>query len=322
MDDFADDVSTSGLITIGGVTSGRIDFENDKDWFRIDVANDGDIFNFLGQSVGEGTLYNTRLEIYDVNGYVVNDFNISFQPSQGNTSSEIAYQFVESGTYFVSFTATNFGDYEITTTQVEDDYANGISTTQVLPTTGQELLGELQYSRDQDWFAFDVTTAGEILEFTLTRTDITETQSPFAFPVIYIYDSNGDLLTTPNLRGRGPLVYDFGFSEPGRYYIEVSDRAFDFLQSYNLSAEQVETDDYLDNTNTSGLLIIDGESISGNIQFETDRDWFELNVSEDNLHVQFDFESSLDFDPLLSPSVALTIFTANGEPIRTLIIIT
>ena len=302
-DDFSDDVSTAGIIAVDGVTSGRIDFELDADWFRLDVANDGDIFNFEGQSV-DSTLFNVSLEVFDANG---NSLTTSFfQGFQGNDSAEIGYRFTTAGTYYLGFATTSFeGSYEIITTQITDDFANDISTDQLLPNTEEVLSGELQYSGDQDFFAFDITTAGEIRQFILTRIE-----SAFAIPTMSIYDSNGDLLISTIFRGGNQTIYDFGFSDPGRYYIEVSDQAFDLLHSYTLSANVVGTDDYLDNTNTSGVLTIDGGPVSGDIEFETDRDWFEINVSQDNQHVQFDFTTN--------QAVAIAIYTAAGELIRTL----
>jgi len=316
-DDFDANIETSGVLITDGVTTGVINFENDHDWFRLDVTEAGDIIRFFAEGASDNTLFNTHLAIYDSSGRRVSLTPDGVADSLGQPTAEIAHQFAEAGTYFVGFTASNlFGDYEIITSQVTDDFGQNISTNGILPTNGDVISGELQFFSDEDWLAFDVDEAGTILSFTLDRVD---GPSAFSLPDLHFYDSNGELIATRFSSNPGQTIYDFGFSEAGRYYVEISDRT-SFLQSYEISATQVGTDDFLDNANTSGQLSLDGGQVFGSIEFETDRDWFAFNVDQNNQHVQFSFSGRVDVlggIDLGEEAIDLSIYSGDGVLLRT-----
>jgi len=313
-DDFDANIETSGVLITDGVTTGVINFENDHDWFRLDIAEAGDIFNFTAQGASGLTLFNTDLQIYNSDGQRIREIPIN---NVGNTMAEIAYEFPDSGTYFIEFSASNpLGNYEIISTQIVDDFGQNIETNGFLSLNGDVISGELQHAMDADWFAFDVDEAGTLINFMF---DSIDSFSPFVVPEFNIFDSNGELVVNRGARGESTVSIDFAFSESGRYYIEVAD-VFSNLQSYEISATQVGTDDFLDNANTSGQLSLDGGQVFGSIEFETDRDWFAFNVDQNNQHVQFSFSGRVDVlggIDLGEEAIDLSIYSDDGVLLRT-----
>ncbi len=308
-DDFSGDRNTEGVLVINGITSGRMEVDYDRDWFRIDVENAGEIYNFFAQGANGERLTDAKLELFQANnGIAYAAPGVVVYSAFGRSAAEIGFQFTEPGTYFISFTSRQ-GDYEITTTQITDDFANDISTTAILPTTGELVSGRLQHFLDSDWLTFDVTEDGSIFRFRLNRDNVTETEYGGFTPTIYIYNSSGELVDSRRYRTSNETIYDLGFSESGQYFVELRSPVY-HLQSYTLSATRLADDDFLDNANTTGLITVDGDRVFGNIQYETDRDWFRLDIAQDDQHVQFNALSSNGH------ALTLAIYNNAGEMVR------
>ena len=304
-DDYAGDISTTGVVIVdGAATIGNIDFQNDIDWFRFEITNPDTIVRFFAESANGDVVFNTVLRLFDADGDLL-DIGAHYL---GQPSVTIAHQFASAGTYFVSFDSTNSsGTYSISATQQFDDFGQDINTQGVLQIDGATIVGEFQYFFDKDWFAFDITNVADIIRFTSTQIDIHQLNTGTGAPIFKIYDSNGALVIAAPFTGTNPNMFDYGFVTTGRYYLELSD-AFKFLMGYELAAEVIDHDDLLANSNTNGILTIDGGMSSGSIQYVDDLDWFALEITNPDEFVHFDL---INFN--------LNIYSASGALVKSFV---
>src|SRR6185369_13596982 len=69
VDDFSNDVNTTGTLSVGGSRSGNIETVNDTDWFKITlVAGHSYQFDAKGSPSGNGSLADTFLRLRDSSG--------------------------------------------------------------------------------------------------------------------------------------------------------------------------------------------------------------------------------------------------------------
>jgi len=286
-DDFADDETTLGVIpTDGTVVQGRIDFEDDTDWFAITVEAN----QVIRLTLNQGQIYGLRSQSPELNVFSANDREYVFDASAA-------------GTYF--FSVTDFGstrsldDYNLTAEIIQDDFASD-SSTEGRVTIGQTINGQINFEGDTDWF-----------EITLTGDEVVviETEADFNFPEFNfnLVNSDGDILefssTTFFFDGNivQRLVIDQAYS--GLFYISVqgepgagSNQPVD----YTFSAASFQ-DDFAGNATSEGVISI-GENASGRIDFAGDEDWFAINLTEGEI---VRIRSTED--------IGLALFSANGQ---------
>ena len=116
-DDFASDTGAfTGVVALGGVATGNLDFTGDHDWFAASLtAGVQYTFDLLGQSVGAGTLPDPFMQLFDGTG----TFITSNDDGGGNLNSRIVYTPSTTGTYFVdagAFANAYTGTYELIAT--------------------------------------------------------------------------------------------------------------------------------------------------------------------------------------------------------------
>ncbi len=64
-DDFSSNISTAGSLSVGGFSTGNIEFRGDNDWFKISlIAGQQVVFDLEGTPTNEGTLTDPYLSIY------------------------------------------------------------------------------------------------------------------------------------------------------------------------------------------------------------------------------------------------------------------
>ena len=260
-DDFSQDINTTGVLTADGpATTGRIDFNQelansqdrrDIDWFALEViagqAYEVD-YTALGSGIAEGGL---DLGLYDSSGEFIGNAN-------GFTAQT-------TGTVFVSATSIRNGNYSLTATTIEDDFVANINTTGVLIADGSTVTGNIDFANDQDWFALEVIE-GEIYEVRFRSEGVPGGGN------LTLYDSSG------RLEQFGSTILAFTAQTTGTVFVEA-DVILDGIGEYSLTATLLTVeDDFTDDINTTGVLIADGASVTGNIDFAGDEDWFALEV--------------------------------------------
>ena len=101
-DDYSANVSTTGVVSVGGSAVGSVEMANDQDWFRVSlIAGAAYTINLEGLPTSQGTLADTVLNgIYTSAGVLISGTFNDDGGTGGN--SRISYTPTVSGTYFIS----------------------------------------------------------------------------------------------------------------------------------------------------------------------------------------------------------------------------
>jgi len=199
-----DSSTTSTLIVDGTSISGLYDASEDTDWYVFSgVEGEATQINvdwLMSSSDGD-------IGLYDTNG------------SQISTSSNrdiFVFEASYTGTYFIEITGNSQigigAPYVVNLTSIEDDFAGAATTTGSIIFADSAQSGVINYSGDQDWFAFtlqpdevalfDVSNTVGALNVTIVDANGPQilTQRPFLFQMVL-----------PCLRGMKPLPMMIGF---------------------------------------------------------------------------------------------------------------
>ncbi len=148
-----------------------------------------------------------------------------------------------------------------------DDYTDDPSTTGTIG-IGDTESGTLEQSSDRDWFAVNLQS-GVTYEFRLNGQSLAD-------PYLRIYD-NSERLVGLNDDSNGSLDSQVTFTAPstGTYYLEAGAYADFYTGSYTLSTYLA--DDYASDQTTDGVVAM-GDSVSGELEQISDRDWFAIDL--------------------------------------------
>ena len=273
IDDYSQDLNTSGSLSPGNSVNGSIEKLGDRDWFSLDLTA-GEILQLqlIGttsaskicpcfscnqkkygtnsesrKSINEDknlfsgeSLRDPFLRLYDKNG----DLLYSNDDSGIDLNSLIQFEAVYTGKYFASAGGYNdnyLGYYTLSLTI--DDFANDISSEGVL-TYGQEIFGNLEVQGDKDWFALNATK-GDQFQIDLIGLSLIDSN-------LNLYSNNGDLLasnddfSSDGLDSR--IIYSSTYS--GNYYVSVEGFKNRYKGSYSLSATLINSEIQLQTLNS------------------------------------------------------------------------
>ena len=202
-----------------------------------------------------------------------------------------------------------------------DDYLNNENTSGILNINSVS-EGSIETVGDRDWFRIDLTSGQQIqidlFGRTSTRLDTSHDRinhicngnctlgggseppefifnrldNPLSDSLLRLYNSNNELVASDDDSGEGLFSsLTFTATDSGEYYASAASYGDYYTGNYSISASllsETVIDDYLDNSSTSGNLIFD-TTINGILDFEGDRDWFAINVSNgDNVKIDLD----------------------------------
>ena len=176
-DDYSDNTSTTGLLTVGGQVTGNIELPNDKDWFKVSLtAGTTYILELLGASGGGGTLsssgsHQAFLALYDIKGSRIDSANDGGAGGDPLTS----YTPIVSGNYYLQASDlfnTGTGTYTIKATSVgttADPTPGGINSTSgndtLYSTNGDDLIDG---AAGTDTVSYSATRSNCVITKTLT----------------------------------------------------------------------------------------------------------------------------------------------------------
>ena len=168
--DASADTTTTATVTVGGATSGEIDFAGDSDWYAVTLeAGKSYRFDLEGRQPGgdlsKGTITLPHLEgIHDANGVLIDGTT----EKSGYYCSQLYFTAATSGTYYLAASehhGDRTGTYALTATELEDDFLANTSTTAAVA-VGATATGEIDFLSDRDWFAVTLE-AGKTYRFIL-----------------------------------------------------------------------------------------------------------------------------------------------------------
>ena len=316
-DDFRQDTATKGAVAVGGHVTGDAQFADDQDWFAVALeAGKTYRIDLEGYATGQGTLVDPYLYgIHDANGILVADTD----DDDGGVGYNSRLMFVapDTATYYVAaggrLGAT--GTYKLSVEEVEvvvDDFRQDTTTTGAV-TVGAPVTGDAQFADDHDWFAVELE-AGKAYRIDLEGSPTGE--GTLDDPYLYgIHDANGILIADTD-DDDGGVGYNsrviFVAPDTATYYVAAGGHNGYWgakTGTYKLSVEEL-ADDFRQDTATTGTVAV-GESVTGNIEYAGDQDWFAVKLEAGKAY-RIDLEGSLTGEGDLDDPYLHGIHDANG----------
>ena len=192
------------------------------------------------------------------------------------------------------------------------------STTPGRVVVGGSATGRIDFRHDRDWFAVELE-AGKLYRFDLTGWSPGD--NTLGVPYLRgIYDANGDQHEgTTDVGGGGSdsnSRVHFRPDEDATYYVSAGGYS-NAVGTYTLAVSDATddyADDYADDSTTTGTVVV-GDSATGTIEYNGDRDWFAVTLEAGTLY-RFDLEARWtgSSSTLRNPYLR-GIYDANGDRI-------
>ncbi len=262
-DDYAADLTTTGVVAVGGSVTGLFETSGDMDWFRVDLTA-GRLYVFLnGTDSGGGTLVNPNLQLLDGAGNLLaHDYGqdrLTYLPSSSDTYYLVAQE-----------VASTIGSYTLTATDLGADDHVGDTTTLSRLTLGGSATGDLQFAFDQDWFRIELAS-GTTYVFKLQGAD--SGKGTLAEPLLFIIDATGSYQYSAYDNGLGYALLVYTPTSSGTYFLSTESGNGNPTGTYTLSAGQ---DDYPGNAMTTLPV---GGAVTGMIEHAADQDKFRVDLN-------------------------------------------
>ena len=291
-DDFPETVDTTGTVEVGGSATGEIEYQTDSDWFAVElVAGQTYTIDLKGSPTNDGTLRDPKLRgIHDAEGNRIPD-TLDFDGGTGR-NSRLTFTATESGTYYIAASAHSMGvgTYEVEVW--EDDFAASRNTTGTVE-VGGATTGEIQRADDLDHFAVELE-AGKTYQIDMGGAYTGG--GTMTWPHLHaVYDADGRstgvrdaviIVPTFTYDGGGNLVEIFSGEdeqafftpdEDGTYYLVVGNFHSSSTGTYTVRVTEID-DDLPQTVDTTGTVEVGGTA-TGELQYETDRDWFAVELT-------------------------------------------
>jgi len=282
-DDYSDSSATVGSLAVDGSTSGIWETGGDSDWFAVTLEA-GASYDFAVSSSDADPSLSPFVEVADANGSVI----FSAKNSGLGATSATLFSPPASGTYYVAASIGvkafidavhgNANDlnyhYTISATAVPLDLPDNVSTTGTV-TVGSTTASTFERGGDSDWFAVSLVQ-GQSYEFA--------NNAP-ALGSLALYDGGGHLIVVTSQYNNGSSVHHTAEST-GIYYLAASaGSSIVGPHNYTVSVAEDLTDDFADNSGSTGHLTVDGPSVAGALSVPSDRDWFAVDLLADHTYV-------------------------------------
>lgn len=319
-DDFTDDSSTSGRLSVGGQAQGHIDKGLvalwDRDWFKINLQQGTSYtFDLSGKQSGGGTLdttVNCNITLNDSDGTFL---GAALNGGPGG-DPRMVYTATTSGVYYVGAFGAGAGSYTIkaamSASVVQDDYGAEAGVRGLLE-IGKQISGHLEYSQDLDWFGVFLKD-GTTYDFELLGAHSLGS-SAIAAPRLTILSAAGFNLSDATASGSTAADAHLQFTPftTGYYYLEASDVQQGTGAYTIMASAQAYTDDYGDTMATAAPFAFSGPlgaQIKGTIGTLSDRDWFKVALHAGTTYA-FSLLDNYNGGPGLN--AALTIHNSDGS---------
>lgn len=163
-DDYAGNISTIGVVPVGGSISGDIEVAGDRDWFRASLSADRRyVIDLRGSTFGSEpeTLHDPYLYLYDPTGSTLITFD---DDAAGSLNSRIVFTPPETGIYFLAagaYVDAGAGTYELSVTELPIGAVSNV-------TRFTEHASLAEAVAEADWFNLLVVNQSYALTETVT----------------------------------------------------------------------------------------------------------------------------------------------------------
>ena len=288
-DDYPPATSTTGVVTVDGSVTGKIERSGDRDWFAVELV-EGRFYqiDLKGLPTGDGTLRSPYLHgVYDDNGVRLYGTRDDGGGGVGR-NSRVSFIAPEDTTYYVAAGAFAWftGTYTLSVTEVHDDFLPDDYRSDVMTTgtvmVGGSVRGNIERPDDRDWFAVQLEAGRGYWIYLGTDLDpSTDDGGPGSLGHSYLYGVHGSEGNRfPNTASDHPgfgldSVVTFTPTASGIYHIAAGGHLGD-TGTYTLSVKEF-VDDFPATTATTGTVEVGG-SATGIIQEWADVDWFAVEL--------------------------------------------
>lgn len=301
-DNLSSERNTRGRLNVGQNTEGTLDFNGDRDWYRIRLQ-EGQSYRFTLNGSGESPVGDPLLRLYGADGE-----EIAMDDDGGEgLNSYLEYTAPATATYYIE--ARGFAD-EATggyTIGVRAGDVPGDATTDAsVSAEGDYRDGVLSPAGDHDWYRIDLTE-GQGIRVALNSAD--GVADALGDPFLVLHGPDGAELLQDDDGGEGlNSWFEYQATAAGPHYIEVRGFTEDAAGRYMLSitagevGASAETAEPLQ-PNTDGRTSLIGAN--------DDVDWFAIDLVEGRPY-RFYLDGAGD-NPLADPY--LTLYDAEGHQV-------
>ena len=299
-DDYSATRRTTGEVGVDNLVMGEIDYRGDRDWFAVELEEGATYEIYLeGSRTGDGTLRDPYLRgVYDRNGNRI--AGTTDDDGGVDLNSEVEFTAQYSGDHYVAAGGHSGSKGTYTLTVLEgavsvpdpDDYTAGRGTNGAVE-VGGSATGEIETGGDRDWFAVElIANKTYRIDLKGSRTGDGTLTDPYLRGV---YDENGVRIagTGNNNGGTGRnSQVEFTADDAGTYYVAAGSNG-NQEGDYTLSVTELAggRDDFAATTQTTGVVEVGG-SVTGEIDFNGDNDWFRVMLDGGGKTYQIDLEGS------------------------------
>ncbi len=207
LDDYSQNMQTTGVVTADGSATGVIDSVGDQDWFGVDLVQ-GQSYNF---NLNGNSLTDSYLSFYNNQGALISSNDDVFG---GNLNAYIGFTADVTGTYYLGAKGLrdNVGGYTVTVNL--DDYSADTLTTGVVD-IGNSATGLIDSAGDKDWFNVFLLK-GESYDFNLNGISLKDSY-------LSLLDDQGNLINSNDDGYSGSLYSSIYFKAEatGTYYLSA-----------------------------------------------------------------------------------------------------
>lgn len=293
---------TRGRINVGQSVQGSVDFDADRDWYRVRLQ-EGQSYRFTLRSDGDTPLSDPYLRLFSPTGEEVT----SDDDGGDGLNSYLEFTAPSNGVYFVeasAFADSGTGAYSLSA--LAGDIPSDQSTDAALSAEGDYRQGVLSPAGDRDWYRVDLAE-GQSMRISM---ESPQTAGAIGDPYLIIYGPDGTELARDDDGGEGLNAFlEFQATQGGPHYIEARGYTEDEQGVYGLGLIPGEIGDSVDNAD---YLTANGEGRQSVLGAEGDVDWFMIELVEGRpyrFNVIGGEEGGLG-DPVL------TLYDANGQQVE------
>lgn len=293
-DDYRNDTTTTGTLTIGGSATGAFESFTDADWFKITLqAGTTYLFSLSGAAQGGGTL--SDMSYSSVGVWNSQGQSLTSSSGAASASGPVAqYAVSTTGVYYVSATVGYYatGTYTLAASlPAPDDFAANTSTTGVL-LPGVATAGKLELSGDVDWFKFHAEAGQQYALTSGTGAGLLQSLS------LSMYDVAGKYIGSV---GQGPIKVAYA----GDYFIAATGYT---IGAYTQTLKLLSDDYSSDNLNPGQIEA--GTTVKGTQEFYGDEDRFTVSLEAGKIYTM-----ELAMSPAESYGPGITIYDGNGSSV-------
>ena len=288
VDDHANGVEGATAIGVGETAAGNVDYQDDEDFFVFE-AEGGLLYQI---DVGLGTLNDSWLEMFDPD-----EWHLAGNDDHGDsTASRIVWTAPQSGEYYAAVGGFGMGTYTLTVTisDIVDDHANGVDGATAVG-VGETAAGNLDYQDDADFFVFEVEE-GVLYQIDVDLGTLGDSWLELFDPDEWHLAGNDDHGNTTASR----IVWTA--PQSGEYYTAVGGFG---TGTYTLTVTVSDiVDDHANGVDGATAVGV-GESVAGNVDYQSDEDFFVFEAEQGVIY-------QMDVDLGTLDDSRLTLFNSDG----------